>query len=979
MLHKEISKSFEWPLIALAVVIVICSDWIPIRSQTINYRTYGQNFSPYVDGQDPNFGSQITEQQLRDRMQIVAPYTQWIRTFGTTDGLEKAGLVARSLGLKVAIGAWLGPDTAANERQIANLISIAQAGQCDLAIVGSEVLLRGDLSEAQLIDYVKRVRQAIPAGIPVTTADVYGQLLAHPNVIAIVDVVMANFYPYWEGTRIDLAMGALHARYGDVKAAAGGKPVLVSESGWPSGGNQQGAAVPSPENASFFFLNFVSWARANNVQYFYFESLDESWKARYEGPQGAHWGIWDKDGNLKPGMQNVFDGKTIPDNWTGGVVNCDPSIPNLRFTHVPPYGSFDNLAGQVCRVKPADFRIVVYIKVGSGWWVKPFANQPLTTILNDGSWTCDITTGGIDETATEIVAYLVPNGFSPPILLGSPSIPATLDQNSVAKADTVRCTYAIAPSSQPFSSGGGTGSVAVTTVDNRCDWTGVSNDSWIVVTSGSSGSGNGTVRYTVAANTGADSRTGTLTIAGKTLTVTQAGIAISCGQTLTGNIQPEQLDRYTFAGNVGERVRVAIDEVGAASFSELSLSLYAPSGALVGQASGKPAVIDSVALPATGTYTIVVSSIIAPTNYNVSLVFTTGRCGMATICGQTHLNRNIQRAQLDPYLFSGNAGERVRVAIDEVGAASFSELSLSLYAPSGALVGQASGKPAVIDSVALPATGTYTIVVSSIVAPTNYNVSLVFTTGRCGTAISCNQPQSNRSIQRGQLDPYLFSGNAGGLVRVAVEEVSPSFANLAVSLYTPSGALAGQALGKPAVINNVALPATGTYTVVVSSVVAPTAYNVGLSCSGFPGVPILVSEETSTRAIALDSVLRLRDPFKLTSPVPWGVDRRTRVMLFAMNFDLLPGENISVVTADAEDASHRIYPLIVEYVGKVPEFDWMSCVIVRLNDEMGDIGDVLVRLTARGVSSNRVRMGIGHIGGGPLDDPGAVPTPGRKP
>ncbi len=146
-----------------------------------------------------------------------------------------------------------------------------------------------------------------------------------------------------------------------------------------------------------------------------------------------------------------------------------------------------------------------------------------------------------------------------------------------------------------------------------------------------------------------------------------------------------------------------------------------------------------------------------------------------------------------------------------------------------------------------------------------------------------------------------------------------------------------------------------------------------------PGAPVLVSEETSTRAIALDSVTWLRDPFQLNSPVPWGADGRTRVMLFAMNFSLLPGEDISVVTADAEDASHRKYPLTVEYVGKVPGFDWLSCVIVRLNDDMGDIGDVLVRINVRGVSSNRVRLGIGHTGGGPPDDPGALPTPGRPP
>ena len=655
----------------VALALTTTASGLLCSAQTVNYKTDGQDFSPYIDGQDPNLGSQISEQQLRDRMALVAPYTRWIRTFGTTDGLEKAGLVARSLGLKAAIGAWISRDANANERQIKNLISICQAGQCDMAIVGSEALLRGDVSEAQLLDYIGKVKQAIPAGIPVTTADVYGQWLNRPDLISNVDIIMGNFYPFWEGIRIDLAMSVLHANYNNLKAAAGGKQVLVSETGWPSGGNSQGAAVPSSENASFFFLNFVSWARANNVQYFYFESFDETWKAAHEGPVGSHWGIFDTNGILKPGMQDVFDGKTIPDNWGGGVVNCDPSLPNLSFTHVPAYNSFDNLSGRVCRVRPADFRIVTYIRVINNWWVKPFATQPLTTILNDGTWSCDITTGGVDQRATEIVSYLIPTSFSPPILLGSSTLPATLDENSVAKVHVSRCTYSLTLESQRFSSNGGSGELAVTAIDSLCEWTSQSNDNWIVINAGSTGTGNQTVRYSVAANQGARPRTGTLTVAGKTFFVTQDGTALAWGQ------------------------------------------------------------------------------------------------------------------------------------------------------------------------------------------------------------------------------------------------------------------------------------------------------------------PILVSEETSTRAIALDAVVWSREPFRLSSPVPWGSDNRTRVSIFAMNLELLPGENSSLVTADAEDVSHHVYPLTVEYVGKVQGFDWLSCIVIRLADDMGDTGDVLVRVKARGVSSNRVRLGVGHIGGGLNDDPGAIPTPGR--
>ena len=137
---------------------------------------------------------------------------------------------------------------------------------------------------------------------------------------------------------------------------------------------------------------------------------------------------------------------------------------------------------------------------------------------------------------------------------------------------------------------------------------------------------------------------------------------------------------------------------------------------------------------------------------------------------------------------------------------------------------------------------------------------------------------------------------------------------------------------------------------------------------------ILVSQETSTRAIALDSVTQKREPFDSTSEVRWGNDNRTRIMLFVMGLD--PASSASAVTADAEDGSHNHYSLTVEYVGPVPSQDWATAVVVCLNDKMGDLGDVLIAITYSGVKSNRVRVGIGHVGDGPPDDPGTVPTPG---
>lgn len=139
--------------------------------------------------------------------------------------------------------------------------------------------------------------------------------------------------------------------------------------------------------------------------------------------------------------------------------------------------------------------------------------------------------------------------------------------------------------------------------------------------------------------------------------------------------------------------------------------------------------------------------------------------------------------------------------------------------------------------------------------------------------------------------------------------------------------------------------------------------------------PILISHEDSTRAISFESVTQQREPFSTTTPVKFGSDNQTRIMLFAMNLNLQPGDTVSSITVEAEDFAHRIYQLPVEYIGVVPEQPWATSLVVRVNGGMSDVGDVLVRVSYRGVS-NRVRVAMGHIGGGLPDDEGAVPTPG---
>src|SRR5262249_47685690 len=109
-------------------------------------------------------------------------------------------------------------------------------------------------------------------------------------------------------------------------------------------------------------------------------------------------------------------------------------------------------------------------------------------------------------------------------------------------------------------------------------------------------------------------------------------------------------------------------------------------------------------------------------------------------------------------------------------------------------------------------------------------------------------------------------------------------------------------------------------------------------------------------------------------------DPQTRITLFGMNFDFLQGEGAKSLTADAQDASGAIYPLRVEYVGTVPNFAGVYMVVVRLNDLMSsNLGDVLFRVNLHGMASNRVRVAIGQIAGGPPDDSAPNPAPATPP
>jgi GPH family glycoside/pentoside/hexuronide:cation symporter len=231
-------------------------------------------------------------------MEVIAPYTKWVRSFSCTEGNQHTPKIAKAKGLKTMVGAWIGDDKNQNEKEIIALIKLVKSGLVDIAVVGNETLMRGELSEENLIAYINRVKKALP-GIPVGYVDAYYQFVERPKLTEVCDVLLVNCYPFWEGCSIDQSATYLKQMYALTQKVSDGKPVIITETGWPSQGNPTNAAYPSENNAMKYFINTVNWAQQNKVPMFYFSSFDESWKVHHEGDVGARWGLWDKNEQIK--------------------------------------------------------------------------------------------------------------------------------------------------------------------------------------------------------------------------------------------------------------------------------------------------------------------------------------------------------------------------------------------------------------------------------------------------------------------------------------------------------------------------------------------------------------------------------------------------------------------------------------------------------------------------------------------------------
>jgi exo-beta-1,3-glucanase (GH17 family)/cellulose synthase/poly-beta-1,6-N-acetylglucosamine synthase-like glycosyltransferase len=243
----------------------------------------------------------ITPEQIDRDMAQLSQLTGRIRTYRVGGGLDKVPEIARRYGLTVSLGCWISSDLDENETELTLCIKTALANRrvIDRVFVGNEAILFGFVTPDQLNLYIKRVRDALPSRIKVTTAEPWSTWLLTPEIGQYVDVVSVHLLPYWEGVPARDSLGFLQRAYEDVQQEFPDKPIIIGEAGWPSEGRTKRFAEPSAANEAYFMRAFVQLAMEKGYDYYLLEAYDQPWKGGNEGSVGASWGLYDALGNPK--------------------------------------------------------------------------------------------------------------------------------------------------------------------------------------------------------------------------------------------------------------------------------------------------------------------------------------------------------------------------------------------------------------------------------------------------------------------------------------------------------------------------------------------------------------------------------------------------------------------------------------------------------------------------------------------------------
>jgi hypothetical protein len=186
----------------------------------------------------------VSEARIRVELAAIAAHAKAVRTYSSTQGLERVLEIAAELGLTVTLGIWIDKDNARNEREISTALELDHRyPNVTRLVVGNETMFRHEQTAASLAKLINRVKQNSP--VPVATADRWKFFLDNPELVDAVDQVFAHILPYGGDMPKESAVDDSIEMYDRLLKAYPAKKIVIGEFGWPSEGYNFERAVAS--------------------------------------------------------------------------------------------------------------------------------------------------------------------------------------------------------------------------------------------------------------------------------------------------------------------------------------------------------------------------------------------------------------------------------------------------------------------------------------------------------------------------------------------------------------------------------------------------------------------------------------------------------------------------------------------------------------------------------------------------------------
>jgi exo-beta-1,3-glucanase (GH17 family) len=254
------------------------------------------SYAPFRGAQTPLVPTtQISPEQIAQDLAQLAKITDCVRTYSIENGLDQVPALAAKVGLKVIQGIWLSSNRIKNLAQIAIAVELTKEHPDVITalVVGNEVLLRGEMTTADLAAHIRSVKSRVT--VPVTYADVWEFWLRNREVYEAVDFVTIHILPYWEDIPVRAKFAAGHVD--DIRkrmaVAFPSKEILIGETGWPSAGRMREGALPSRTNQARVVSEILDLAKREKFRVNLIEAYDQPWKRQLEGTVGGYWGLID--------------------------------------------------------------------------------------------------------------------------------------------------------------------------------------------------------------------------------------------------------------------------------------------------------------------------------------------------------------------------------------------------------------------------------------------------------------------------------------------------------------------------------------------------------------------------------------------------------------------------------------------------------------------------------------------------------------